>query len=224
MPGGFFLVFLLQMISDEVKRKLQDIICGNELEGAKDPCTTARNYLCSRFGTSRAVKEEFQSKSLIKEEQVALLKSYARDNGLWLATLPHNSQYLTRGGESLIYLTDSTRHVLKVNDAVYYATWGEYLDSLMLHNIFFPNTAYSLTGFMEHEHELCAVLQQPYVQGGQASLDDISDYMAFNGFEHRRRQDYFNAEFGLLLEDMHDENVIEKDGTLFVIDSVFYLQ
>jgi hypothetical protein len=41
------------------------------------------------------------------------------------------------------------RNVLKVNDAVYYATWTEYFTSLVLHNLFFPNKAYSLVGFAE---------------------------------------------------------------------------
>ena len=32
-----------------------------------------------------------------------------------------------------------------------------------------------------------------------------------------------NQEFGLILEDMHDENVIAKDNLLFLIDTVFYI-
>jgi hypothetical protein len=32
---------------------------------------------------------------------------------------------------------------------------------------------------------------------------------------------YFNKDFGLILEDMHD--VIQKNGSLFFIDTVFYI-
>jgi hypothetical protein len=46
--------------------------------------------------------------------------------------------------------------------------------------------------------------------------------LGYNGFENTRRQDYFNQDIGLILEDMHDENVILKDDTLFFIDTVFY--
>jgi hypothetical protein len=67
------------------------------------------------------------------------------------------------------------------------------------------------------------VLEQPFVQGTQADLNNIKEFLTFNGFEHVRRQDYFNQEFGLLLEDMHDENVIAKDDVLFFIDTVFYI-
>lgn len=38
--------------------------------------------------------------------------------------------------------------------------------------------------------------------------------MKFNSFAHTKRKDYFDTEFGLLLEDMHDENVIAKDDVL----------
>ena len=39
----------------------------------------------------------------------------------------------------------------------------------------------------------------------------------------QKRQDYYNSEFGLVLEDMHDENVISKDAILFFVDTVFYI-
>lgn len=67
------------------------------------------------------------------------------------------------------------------------------------------------------------VLQQPFIEGGQARLDDIKDLLNFNGFQNTRRQDYYNEEFGLVLEDMHDENVIARDDILFFIDTVFYV-
>jgi len=54
-------------------------------------------------------------------------------------------------------------------------------------------------------------------------LENIKALLAFNGFENTKRQDYFNKEFGLILEDMHDENVIAKDTVLFFIDTVFFI-
>jgi len=113
--------------------------------------------------------------------------------------------------------------VIKVNDAGYYATWTEYFNSLLLHNLIFDNTAYSLLGFVEADEKLFAVIQQPFVEGDQASLDHIEGFLNFNGFEKTRRQDYYNREFGLALEDMHDENVLAKSEVLFFIDTVFYI-
>lgn len=57
---------------------------------------------------------------------------------------------------------------------------------------------------------LTVALSQPYVEGEQAKLEDIRAFLSFNNFENTRRQDYYNREFGLVLEDMHDENVLSK--------------
>jgi hypothetical protein len=51
-------------------------------------------------------------------------------------------------------------------------------------------------------------------------LQDIQALLTFNGFENIKRQDYFNKEYTLVLEDMHDENVISRQGVLFFIDRI----
>jgi len=134
-----------------------------------------------------------------------------------------DSQYLTQGGEAKIYLAADSRNVIKVNESVYYATWTEYFNSLVIHNLLFTNTTYSLLGFTEINGSLCVLLQQQFIEGEQAELENIKDLLTFNGFENTRRQDYYNKEFGLVLEDMHDENVIVKEDVLFFIDTVFYV-
>jgi len=211
------------MISDEIRAKLQNIVRGARLEGTEDRCSTVRDILIEGFGANTTVKGEFESRSIIKEKQVEFLKTYASISGLWLQSLPVGSEYLTRGGESRIYLAADKLRVIKINDAVYYATWTEYFNSLVLHNLLFPNTAYSLIGFIESDGILNVALHQPFIEGGQAGLSDIKELLLFNGFENTRRQDYYNKEFGLVLEDMHDENVISKEGLLFFIDTVFYV-
>jgi hypothetical protein len=67
------------------------------------------------------------------------------------------------------------------------------------------------------------VLEQPFIEGGQADLEAIKELLIFNGFVNTKRQDYYNEALGLLLEDMHDENVIAKGDVLFFIDTVFYI-
>lgn len=98
------------------------------------------------------------------------------------------------------------------------------LNSLVIHNLLFPDTAYTFLGFIEKQEVLYAVLKQTFVASDEtADLNAIRELLEFNGFEHKVRQDYFNKEFGLILEDMHDENVILRDGSLFFIDTVFYV-
>ena len=47
--------------------------------------------------------------------------------------------------------------------------------------------------------------------------------MAENGFINKKNNDYFNPELGIILEDLHDENVLTEHGALQFIDTVFYL-
>jgi hypothetical protein len=211
------------MISDEIRSKLQDIVRGVGPQGEGDRCSTVRSILIKSFGASPTFKGEFESRSIIKEKQVGFLKAYAKESNLLLESLPFAGEYLTRGGESKVYLSTDGLDVFKVNDAIYYATWAEYFTSLVLHNLLFPSTAYSLIGFIHLDGILNAILRQPFIEGEQASLSSINALLSFNGFENTRRQDYYNKEFGLALEDMHDENVIARNGTLFFIDTVFYI-
>lgn len=212
------------MFSDDVRSKLQDIIQGTVIQEQPDSCTSIRNYLCRSFPTSTTVKKEFESKRLLKEEQIRFLKELATSQNLWIPSVPDDWSYLTEGGEAKIFLHSDHLNVIKLNDGVYYATWLEYFNSLVIHNLLFPQTAYSFLGFLQKEDTFFSVVQQPYISSDEiASLSAIRELLEFNGFEHKVRQDYFNKEFGLILEDMHDENVIFNNGLLFFIDTVFYV-
>jgi Serine/Threonine/Tyrosine Kinase found in polyvalent proteins len=211
------------MISNEIREQLQYIVRGASLQGPTDRCSTIRNLLVGSFGADPTVKGQFESRAIVKERQTEFLKSYALQSGIWLPSLPSDTHYLTRGGESKIFMDTDNLNVIKVNEGIYYATWTEYFTSLVVHNLLFPNTAYSLVGFGEDGAKLCAVLKQPFIKGQQAKLEDIKALLTFNGFTNTKRQDYFNEEFGLILEDMHDENVISREDVLFFIDTVFYV-
>jgi len=78
-------------------------------------------------------------------------------------------------------------------------------------------------GFLREEGGLFAVLEQSFIlSDAQVEFEEIKKILEFNGFENLRRNDYINRDLGLILEDMHDENVIVNSDTLFFIDSVFY--
>jgi hypothetical protein len=48
--------------------------------------------------------------------------------------------------------------------------------------------------------------------------------MSANGFVNTKNHDYYNESLGIILEDLHDQNVLTKNGKLFFIDTVFYLK
>ncbi|MEI9943983.1 MAG: hypothetical protein WDN26_07135 [Chitinophagaceae bacterium] len=230
-PAGYFIIFnfcpfclfLRQMLPDDTRSKIKNITAGAIIEGSQDHCTATRNLLCASFPTSTTVKKDFESKALIKEKQAKLLEQYSSEKNLWVTDLPGQDRYLTRGGEALVYLSSDNKSVIKLNDGIYYATWLEFLNSILLHNLIFENTAYTLLGFAKENNVLYAVLKQPFITSDSpVDLEDVKKLLHFNDFENSKRNDYIHRELGLLLEDMHDENVIASSDTLFFIDTVFY--
>src|SRR5690606_3306239 len=140
-----------------------NIIQGTVIQEQPDSCTAIRNHLCTSFATSTTVKKDYESKQLIKEEQVTFLKSLADSKNLWIPEIPADWTYLTEGGESKVYLHPDQHSVIKQNDAGYYATWLEYFNSLSIHNLLFPDTAYTFLGFLQKMNVLYAVLKQTFV-------------------------------------------------------------
>lgn len=123
------------MLNNDTRGKLRNIIRGTIIDGAADHCTTIRNFLCGSYRTSSTVKKDFDSQSIIKKEQGESLKRYSLNNDLWLKDLPDHSEMIAKGGEAQIYLYSDKRSVLKLNEGVYYATWLEFFNSLVIHNL-----------------------------------------------------------------------------------------
>lgn len=124
---------------------------------------------------------------------------------------------------------DDGKSVVKFNDSIFYAYWLDYFHSLILHNYFFPDTAYTLLGFTTQfntsgSSQLYAIVQQDFVETNTPTdLQQVRNFMQNNGFVNTRNNDYFNKDLGIILEDLHEENVLTKNGLLFFIDTVFYV-
>jgi hypothetical protein len=54
-------------------------------------------------------------------------------------------------------------------------------------------------------------------------LLNVKTFLTLNGFENNRNNDYINHDLGIILEDLHDENVLTQNEILYFIDTVFYL-
>ncbi|MCL2415096.1 MAG: hypothetical protein FWC94_07645 [Bacteroidales bacterium] len=158
-----------------------------------------------------------------KSEETERLKNYIEIHKLWRTDIDLNN-YVSEGAEQKVYLKGS-RSVVKLNDAIYYLSWVDYFVSLLLNNYFFPDTAYNLLGFFENEDVVYAVVEQPFVKADEpTNLGFVEQFLNSNGFQKIRNNDYFNPELGIILEDLHDENVLTYKGVLYFIDTVFYLK
>jgi hypothetical protein len=94
----------------------------------------------------------------------------------------------------------------------------------LLHNFFFEDTSYDLIGFTKENEVFFAVVQQAFVSITEsAKIENVKSFLTENGFQNTRNNDYFNPNIGIILEDLHDENVLTKNGFIYFIDTVFYL-
>ena len=67
------------------------------------------------------------------------------------------------------------------------------------------------------------MVRQKFVKSDEATnLDRVKEFLTNNGFKNIRNNDYYNEDLGIILEDLHDENVLTQNVILFFIDTVFY--
>jgi hypothetical protein len=99
---------------------------------------------------------------------------------------------VSEGAEQRVYLKD-TRHVIKLNDAIYYSCWLDYFQNLLLHNYFFPDTAYGILGFTIDGDQLYCVIQQNFVSTTEVTdILHVKTFMAANGFRNNRNNEYIH--------------------------------
>lgn len=201
-----------------MKYELQLIISGKSQVKYGTTIQAAASYLERSQSTSDLVKEN----KYFKKQETERLILYVEKNALWFLDV-NLENYVSEGAEQKVYLKDG-KTVIKLNDAIFYTSWIDYFNNLLLNNYFFPDTAYQLLGFYKSDNVLFAVVQQPFVKATEKTdLTIVKKFMLNNGFINTRNNDYFNPELGIILEDLHDENVLTKNGILQFIDTVFYL-
>ncbi|HXD91993.1 MAG TPA: hypothetical protein VNX01_02205 [Bacteroidia bacterium] len=202
-----------------MKHELRNLISGKNPVRDGELIQTISCYLKGSAGASQMAKEQKH----YKKKETEVLKGYITKNNLWVPAI-NLDDYVSEGAEQKVYLNDS-RHVIKLNDAIYYNSWEDYLNNLLLHNYFFTDTAYELTGFTEENDVLYAVVKQPFVKATEpTNLQLVKEFLGENGFINTKNHDYYNPQLDIILEDLHDENVLTKNGTLYFIDTVFYIK
>lgn len=205
-------------VQNQIKNELHNIISGKSQVSFGGIIQTIASYL--DFGSQASI--EVKSSKQVREQETKKLEEFINTRNLWINDIDF-SQYISEGAEQRVYLKDSS-HVIKLNDAIYYSYWKDYFNNLLLHNYFFPDTAYELIGFTKDGDKLYAVVRQAFVVITEATdLTKVKEFLISNGFINIRNNDYFNPELGIILEDLHDENVLTQNGILYFIDTVFYI-
>lgn len=201
-----------------MKYELQHILSGEGKVKYGDIIQTIVHFLKRSQETSGMAEKKQSSK---KQEEKKLIK-WIEDNGFWYSEIDF-TKFVSEGAEQKVYL-NGNEDVIKLNGAIYYASWTDYFHNLLLNNYFFPDTAYQLLGFYLDNQTLYAVVKQKYVKATEhTQLENVKLFLENNGFEVIRNNDYINKDLGIILEDLHDENVLTTNGVLAFIDTVFYV-
>jgi len=202
-----------------IKDELQHIILRDGQAGETNQLKKIQNFLRRHAQTSfvSEKQQQFQGK------ETAAILAFASGENLFYEQAISESNFLGEGAEQRVYRLDDTR-VIKTNSGIFYQFWLDYFNSLLVHNFFFPATAYSFLGLKIIGGELHTVVEQEFIVASeQTSLDVVKKFLKYNGFENTRNNDYVNRDLGLIFEDLHDENVLSNKGVLFFVDTVFYL-
>lgn len=202
-----------------IKNELQNIISGNGLVRHGENVQAILKYLRGKKETIPNHKE----KKLVKVEETEVLIEFINKSNLWYSEVSF-SKYIGEGAEQKIFEFEDANFIIKLNSGIFYEFWYDYLNNLLIHNYFFPHLAYELLGFKIVGKNLYSVVKQPYVKATESTnLQNVKDFLVANGFVNKKANDYFHPYLGIILEDLHDENVLTSDGVLQFIDTVFYL-
>jgi hypothetical protein len=80
-----------------------------------------------------------------------------------------------------------------------------------------------LLGFQKSD-KLYAIVKQPFVRSTESTdLKNVKEFLSANDFINKKANDYYHPGLGIIVEDLHDENVLTEDGSLQFIDTVFFL-
>ncbi len=199
---------------------LRNIITGISEATERNLIQTTLNFLRKSKNASGKIKE---SKLINKEDEVIYLTNFANQHKIWINSLD-DRLYIGEGAEQKVYLNEDGKNVTKINNLIFYLSWEDYLISLLIHNYLFPSTAYTFLGFLVKDEILHSIVQQPFIVSTEPTkLEDVRIFLEMNGFIHKKNNDYYNTNLGIILEDLHDENVLTNQGVFFFIDTAIYL-
>lgn len=173
--------------------------------------------------SNRAIKETQDERN---ERQESDVEAYAKAKGVWVENTDEalREKYgdpIGKGQESKVY--DNGKTVVKSKNTLQYYDLQSTLDSIALHNMLFPESALTVTGFgKDSEGGFVIIMEQPFIKGTPLTQKEVDEYAANLGFEKENsglKGHYKNSQ--TLLHDLHTENALRgEDGTIFVLDDI----
>lgn len=168
---------------------------------------------------------------IIKPIEAEHLLEWAKKSGVLLDNDEFNRRWEEDGRkgetENELYYDEASHRWFKRNNMFMHSTYLEFLHRMALHNYHFPEAPVKLEGFVMHEDTLMPVMSQPHVQAERgATKAEVVEYMKKLGFKHKTGVDFYNPETGVIVEDLHDENVLvnpEDPTHMYIVDPIIFL-
>lgn len=154
--------------------------------------------------------------------------AWAKSHAFLLPSEDFTQRWQAQGGvcgqECDVYYDSANGYYIKRNNTLAYEDWIQFFESVRMHNHLFPDTEYTLLGFMVVDGILNGVVSQPAIASTRAAIRvEVMEYMGRFGFKHVGNDNYENET--ILIQDLHDENVlIGYDGRLYFIDTCIYIK
>ena len=113
---------------NNLKHELQYILQGKSPVSQGELIQAIATYLRESTKTGSMA----QTKEPNKNEETKKLVQYINENNLWNCDI-NFGLFISQGAEQRVFLQNKTQ-VLKLNDSIYYASWLDYLNNLLLNN------------------------------------------------------------------------------------------
>ena len=123
------------------------------------------------------------------------------------------------GNENDTYVAKNT--IYKVNNLLNSGSICKLLDKILLHNLIFPNTAYSFYGFTGYDgRTIMPIIEQDRICEAQPATQIMIDtYMSALGFEKVGDTGRFSNNKYIVWDVVPRNVLVDKDGDIFIIDA-----
>ncbi len=187
-----------------------------------------------RAGIKRAKRERKNSqgngKEILSIQDQRDLESlialdFAKESGTWIPDFYALGHPFSNGNENTICILCAGQIVYKSNNLFNSLTISALFERIKLHNLLFPETAYTFVGFTGIDHStkrppyIEVILKQDYIHNTTpARPQEIQEYMYLLGFKLTSKASYSNGEY--TVSDLFPRNVLKSTKDyLYVVDA-----
>lgn len=166
------------------------------------------------------------------DRQEAEVESYARQVGIWYENthdfLKERGEYLDEGNESVVVYDEKRGMVTKSSNINQYRDLQDALDSITLHNTYFPESKITVLGFgMDREEYFQIITEQPFIVGTHnVTQEDIENFLIRVGYGINTSLPLIGRfkTSDVLMNDILPKNVIfTSQGNIVPIDTIMHL-